>query len=199
LTLWSSRAAAEAYEASGLYDRLLDDLDDITGVDREWRDRLSEPFAVGPHPVREPDIDAYDLDDGAGFAEALASCAGTPYFRIVTMRTDAGRSAELKARFATVVVPAVRATPGCLAIALVEGPAARSRALSVSAWDSEAAALRYEASGRFDELTATISDLLSGYYEWRRSVVEGGGRPAVSGRDLDVTGYRVVVGEGLRR
>lgn len=198
LTLWRSRDAAEAYEASGLYDRLLDDIDEITGADEEWRARLHEPHAVGPHPVREPDVQAYDIS-APDVVEALDMQVGTPFFRIVTVRTDAGRLTELKQRFEDVIIPAVRAMPGCRAILFVEEPPARSRALSVSIWDSEAAALRYEASGRFDELTERVSDLLSGYYEWRRTLVEGGRRPAVSGSDLDVVGYRVVVGEVLRR
>jgi len=89
------------------------------------------------------------------------------------------------------------ATRGCRAVFLVENTKTQERALSVTIWDSEEDAIRYELSGGFDEQTAKVSEFFSGLYQWRLSASPSEDRRSISGKDLDVKGFQVVTGRRL--
>jgi heme-degrading monooxygenase HmoA len=197
MTMWRSRELAEGYEKSGLYDQLLDESDDYLAEASEWRVRLAgDPGGTVP-PLQDPEIEAYPVEV-AGFSNGTDDFSSRGiYLRIVAARVEAGKFAELKERFNNEVKPELLKTKGCRAVFLVEGVAARSRALSVTVWDSEEDAIRYEMSGAFDELTAKVSEFFSGLYQWKLSLDSEGEDDSVSGKDLDVRGYQLVTGRRL--
>jgi quinol monooxygenase YgiN len=197
LTLWSSQEAAESYEASGLYDELLDESDDFLAETSEWRVRLTgDPGRPVPR-LQDPDVEAFPVEIAA-MADPIEN--DTPphlFLRIVAARVDAGKFEDLRTRYNAEVVPELLATPGCRAVFLVESLRANTRALSVTVWDSEAQALRYEMSGTFDKLTARMSEFFSGLYQWKLSLTPSREGGAITGQDLDVSGYRLVTGRRL--
>jgi len=198
MTMWRSRELAEAYEKSGLYDQLLDESDEFLAEASEWRGRLAgDPGGTGP-PLQDPEIEAYPVEV-AGFSNGADEFSSRGiYLRIVAARVEAGKFAELKERFNNEIKPALLKIKGCRAVFLVEGIEARSRALSVTVWDSEEDAIRYEMSGAFDELTAKVSEFFSGLYQWKLSLAADEEGATVSGKDLDVRGYQLVTGRRLR-
>jgi heme-degrading monooxygenase HmoA len=199
MTMWRSQDLAEAYEKSGLYDQFLDESDDLLAEASEWRVRLAgDPGGTVP-PLQDPEIEAYPVEV-AGFSDGADDFSSRGiYLRIVAARVEAGRFAELKERFNNEIKPELLKTRGCRAVFLVEGVAARSRALSVTVWDSEEDVIRYEMSGAFDELTAKVSEFFSGLYQWKLSLASEGDGESVSGKDLDVRGYQLVTGRRLRK
>jgi hypothetical protein len=65
-------------------------------------------------------------------------------------------------------------------------------------WDSEADAIRHELSGAFDEQVAKVSEFFSGLYQWKLSLGSSPERSTVTGKDLNVRGFKVVTGRSLR-
>ena len=198
MTFWRSGEAAEAYETSGLYDELLDESDDFMAEVSEGRvQSSSESSGVFP-ALQDPEVEAYPVEVAA-VGEVVDAVGPHQFFvRIVSARVEAGRFEDLKKRFDEEIKPALMATKGCRAVFLVENVKRRSRALSVTLWDSEEDAIRHELSGAFDEMVAKVSEFFSGLYQWRLSLGTSQERSTVTGKDLKVRGFQVVTGRSLR-
>lgn len=198
MTMWRSKDGAEAYENSGVYDELLDESDDFLAEVSEGRVRSSSEGSEPIPALQDPEIEAYPVEVAA-VGEVVDAVGPQQFFvRIVSARVAAGKFDELKKRFDEVIKPALMATKGCRAVFLVENVKRRSRALSVTIWDSEEDAIRHELSGAFDEHVAKVSEFFSGLYQWRLSLGSTEERSSVSGKDLKVRGFKVVTGRSLR-
>jgi heme-degrading monooxygenase HmoA len=197
MTMWRSQELAEAYEKSGLYDQILDDSDEYLTEASEWHVRLAgDPGGTVP-PLQDPEIEVYPVEV-AGFSDRADQFSSRGiYLRIVAARVEQGKFKELKERYDSQIKPDLLATKGCRAVFLVEGVGASSRALSVTVWDHEEDAIRYELSGAFNENVAKVSEFFSGLYQWKLSLAADGQREGVSGKDLDVRGYQQVTGRRL--
>jgi heme-degrading monooxygenase HmoA len=195
MTIWASRGHAEAYESSGAYDRLLDESDEAVEIATQWKANLSGDRVGGPPPLHDPEVEGFPIGN-EGATEVLS---GEPsqrmFLRIVALRVDPARMAELRERYEQEVEPELLETPGCRAAFLVDGVRTRRRALSVSIWDSEEHAVRYELSGRFEELVNRLSEFFSGLYQWKLALASGDGATASTG--VDVSGYNIVTGSQL--
>lgn len=192
LTLWRNAEVAEVYEKSGLFDRLLDGSDEFLAGAAEWRVQLTGDRGDSPKLVQEPAVETMPVE----IAALGTDHDDTPpelFVRIVALRLKEGRFAELRERYNELVVPELLATKGCRAVFLVEGIAVRSRALSVTVWETENDAIRYELMGRFEDLISKLSDYLEGLYEWDVSLDSP--KPAqVDDEAIEIRGYRLVTG-----
>lgn len=197
LTFWKNQAAADAYENSGLYDDLLDDCDDLLSEVIEWRVRLPREGAEEVRSLQDPEVECLPVRVGGGGCEIGELSTPNLFVRIVSARIELGRFDELRERFDNEVAPALRSTPGCRAVFLVEGAQKKSKALSVTVWESQEDAIRYEMSGAFDDLTAKVSEFFSRVYQWKVSLSPERQESGVQGRDLDVESFNLVTGGGL--
>jgi heme-degrading monooxygenase HmoA len=198
MTWWRSLKDVEAYEKSGLYDELLDEMDDMMAEVVEWKVTSAGEAQSELHPLQDPDVEAYPVEVAA-IGEVVDAVGPQHFFvRLVSARIQTGKFAALKERFDREIKPALMATKGCRAVFLVENTKTQERALSVTIWDSEEDAIRYELSGGFDEQTAKVSEFFSGLYQWRLSLSQLEDRRSISGKDLDVRGFQVVTGRRLR-
>jgi len=198
MTMWRSRETAEAYETSGMFDKLLDDSDPYLAEVSEGRVQSSARSSGVFPALQEPEVEAYPVEVAA-IGEVVDAVGPQHFFvRIVSARVESGRFDEFKNRYDDEVKPVLMATKGCRMVFLVENVKRRSRVLSVTVWDSEEDAIRYEISGAFDELTARVSEFFSGLYQWKLSLGPAGDRETVTGKDLDVRGFQVVTGRSLR-
>ena len=198
MTFWQSREAAEAYEKSGLYDELLDDSDDFLAEVSAGRVQLAGGSGGAQPALQDPPVETYPVEVAA-IGEVVDAVGPQRFFvRIVSARVEAGRFEELKKRYDEEVKPALMATKGCRAVFLVENVKRRSRILSVTLWDSEEDAIRYELSGSFDQLTSRLSEYFSGLYQWKLSLSSSGDSETVTGKHLDVRGFQVVTGRSLQ-
>ena len=194
MTLWRSRENVEAYEKSGLYDELLDEMDDMMAEVVEMKVRSGADSKRELHLLQDPDVEAYPVEVAA-IGEVVDAVGPQHFFvRLVSARIQTGKFDALKERFDREIKPALMATKGCRAVFLVENTKTQERALSVTIWDSEEDAIRYELSGGFDELTAKVSEFFSGLYQWRLSLSPSEDRRSISGKDLDVKSFQVVTG-----
>jgi len=198
MTLWDSAEHADDYEKSGLYDQLLDESDEFLAEASEWRAKLTGDREPSVKPLQDPEVEAYPVELAAEPGGIDPSSSPRLFLRIVAARVEAGRFEELKQRYDEEIKPVLLSTPGCRSVFLVEGLKARSRALSVTVWNSEEDAIRYELSGKYDELVAKVSEYFSGLYQWKLSLAPARERDGITGRDLDVSGYHVVTGRSLQ-
>ena len=198
MTFWRSSEAAEAYETSGVYDELLDDSDVYLAEVSEGRVQSSSGQPGAFPTLQDPEPEVYPVEVAA-VGEVVDAVGPHQFFvRIVSARVDAGRFEELKLRFDEEIKPALMATKGCRAVFLVENVKRRSRALSVTVWNSEEDAIRHELSGAFDDMVAKVSEFFSGLYQWRLSLGESQERSTVTAKDLKVRGFQVVTGRSLQ-
>lgn len=198
MTMWRHREHAEAYEDSGAYDQLLDESDEYLAEVSTGRVRSSADASGEIPALQDPEIEGYPVEVAA-LGDVVDAVGPHQFFvRIVAARIDPSRFDDLKDRYDREVKPALMETQGCRAVFLVENVRRRSRVLSVTVWDSEEDAIRYELSGSFDKLTARISEFFSGSYQWKLSLGQEDSRDGVTGKDLDVRGFRVVTGRRLQ-
>ena len=197
MTMWRKREDVDAYEKSGLYDELLDEMDDMMAEVVEWKVASSGQSKRDLHLLQDPDVEAYPVEV-AGIGEVVDADVSRHFFvRLVSARIQTGRFDELKERYDQEVKPILMATKGCRAVFLVENTKTQARALSVTVWDNEEAAIRFELSGVFDEVTARVSEFFSGLYQWRLSLSPAEERRSISGKDLDVRSFQVVTGKRM--
>ena len=197
LTLWTSEEAAVAYESSGLYDELLDASDKYFAEVSEWRAHLTGDPNPPAKRLQDPEVETFPVEIAALAGTMDGQAPPRLYVRLVALRVEAGRFQDLRERYNAEIVPALLATPGCRAVFLAEGFHTRSRALSVTIWDSEEHAVRYEMSGAFDQMIGRISEFFSGLYQWKLSLTPSREGSPISGQDVKVVGYRVVTGRRM--
>jgi len=194
LTIWDSPEAAHAYEDQGLYHRLLAEAKPYLSERTEWRVRLSrDPLETSDPSRREIAADEYTVEADQG-SQALESEGRSPFVRIVDLRVDPDRLADFVAIYTGEVMPALRAQKGCRGVFLAEGADDPSSMLSITLWNREEDAVRYEISGEFERLTDRLKSTFSPVYDWRVSL--GGGAEASSSA-LRVSSYQLVRGRKL--
>jgi heme-degrading monooxygenase HmoA len=191
LTIWATAEHASAYEASGLFHALLAECKPMLDGTSEWRVRLSrDPLETIDPDKREPPTEGYQVDAQAGGA-ALAH-GQRLFVRIVGVRVVHGKLADFVAIYRDQVMPALESVPGCRGVFLAEAVDHPLEVLSITLWDREEDAVRYEMSGDFERLTSRLDGTFSPVYDWRTRLGDDTSR----GR-ADVSSYQVVRGRRL--
>lgn len=190
VTLWQSPEHARAYEDSGLYHRLLREVERYLAESTAWRVRLAEAAPEGEETGelqwREIPPEGYQVGL-ASDPETLSVESPSTYVRIVSHRVDPDRLEEFRRIYTESVMPVLRKQKGCRGVWLVEGARKLGDVLSISLWDREEDAVRYEVSGEFERLADLLRDTFSPIYDWRLSLGAGEGRagtPEVEGFHL---------------
>jgi heme-degrading monooxygenase HmoA len=196
ITLWRSAEDARAYEQSGLYHQLLAESMPFLSSRTVWRVRLGEDPAETMDPAaaaagrREIPPEGYQL---GGEGVKLSELAHRPFVRIFAARAAPGRSRELAAIYREVVVPTLQETAGCLGAHFAEGARDPDEILSITVWDREESATRYEMSGEYDRLRRRLRPALSSSSQWNLTL----GETAAGPRDPEAASYHLVVGQRL--
>jgi heme-degrading monooxygenase HmoA len=191
MTLWKNPESARSYEDGELFAELLDEsrrLLTVQGADARIRARTSPPKA--------PRAEGYRVVTGEGGLTPDSPSADRLHVRIVTLMVKDEQTAVLAERFRKKIVPSLMALKGCVGAFLVKGADRPTQALSITLWEREEDAVRYELSGTFDALTAKLADTLSGIYLWKHSLSAEteAERGEVTGDDLHIDRYSLAVG-----
>jgi heme-degrading monooxygenase HmoA len=198
MTLWSSYQHADEYEESGRFDELLDESDPFLTEATEWKVRLAGDHGGPVSTLQDPEVEVYPVEVGAQREGTELAGSAKMYLNIAAVRVEPGQFAALAERYNEEAVPELLTAPGCRAVFLVEGMQGRARALSVTVWDSEEAAMRWQRSGKLKELMARHSEFFSGLYHWKMSLRDTDDDDGVRLRDFDFSSYRVITGRRLR-
>lgn len=199
MTIWTSAEAADRYEHGGVFDRLLDESDELLQEAEEWVTDLQGAGDAVVFSGIEPEVETWDVAGTADEAVLENASRGHVFVRMVAARLRRGAFDEFLRRFDDEVRPVLAATPGCLGAFLVAGAGDKTRVLSVTMWAREEDAVRYGLSGEFERLTARLKDTFSDLYQWNIALSEDPeSTTETSNRGVDVEGYQLVVGRKLK-
>jgi quinol monooxygenase YgiN len=193
-TVWASQEAAERYEAGGLYEELVAELDPFTEDSSEWKIRLNDDMTLDYAPVKQaPTVKGMPVVAGTMPADPNKKIGRDPYVRILSFKVDPENCEEFRRLYNDVTTPQILQVEGCRAAFLI-GTGDGSGSVSVTIWDSKEDADRYERSGKFDELFSILRPLLSSLFQWKMSLDPKYKRQTHSSDDVSVAGYHTVAG-----
>jgi heme-degrading monooxygenase HmoA len=201
LTIWRNSGAASAYERSGLYHELLAEAAPMLSSRNEWTVRAGrEPNAGTDAQVREIPPEGFLVDAGDGAAGRLGESIDTAFVRIVAARIAPDHIGEFVSAYSNKILPAVRAQPGFRGGLLAEDRNEEGTCLSITLWDREEDATRYEMSGAFAKLVDEVKETFSPIYAWGTELAGGEGRNEGDPRlqAVKVSSYQLVLGKRLR-
>jgi len=194
LTLWKSPEHAQAYEEGGLYHRLLREAEPFLSNATVWRVRLAQdPLETSDPSRREIPPEGYEVETGDAPGAGDEADAAI-FLRVVSIQVDPDRLQDFVRLYHDEVLPVLRAVPGCRGALLAEGVEHRASFLSITLWDREEDAVRYEISGEFERLTHRLRETFSPVYDWKLRLGEA---PAGRARALDVASYHLAAGKRL--
>lgn len=200
-TFWDTFESAEAYEESGLPERLTEESEGLLDQERQWKVELSENMGVEyESAMRALEVQGFRIEEAGGERDPREGPQPYMYVRIVSVKVDPEKVDEFKRRWDEIVVPELMEVKGCLLTFLAGGIRDRHLLLSVSLWENQQKALKYEVSGRFDDLTRKLKDTFSQDLQWKLALkASGSAAEGTSGQDgPQVGGYEVVAGGALK-
>jgi hypothetical protein len=199
LTLWNADERARAYERSALHQFYLGRVGPLVAgapesppADNDSLETVDPTETLNAIASRLPAV-GFRVDDPAPLA-ALAAPEPARFVRVVTVRLEPLRVERFRASFRDSIVPEVSRQPGCAGILLAERVGDPCDLRSITLWDREESAVRYELSGTSQQLTAEIAALLSPIYDWRLTPPDG---LPLARRALEVTSYAVVAARAM--
>lgn len=196
MTLWRDRQAAEAYERSGMFRRLLDQAMPFLADSSEWRIQLSQDLTLKYEPVpEEPVLKSYAVT--AAQETAPPSHETSLFVRIVSPRLRPGMGPEFKRIYAQEVLPALLEVKGCRYAYLSENVNEPDQFLSITIWDSRRSAEEYERSGKFDSLIERLRRTFTEVYQWKMQLERETGGQVITSDDVTVSGYSVLTGKSF--
>ncbi len=204
LTLWENQADAEAYEKSGLYQKLVEESKPFFADSSEWKVHLSKDLTMEYEPVpEEPVVKSFEVASSrkSGIIP-IAKDKPNPaqlHVRLVSAKIQPGKMDEFKQLYNNDVLPVLRTVDGCRYAYLMEGMKEQNEIVSVTIWDTQADAERYESSGTFDALKKKVQHTFSGLYQWKMRLEKySTNKQAGTSDDLTVHDYNVVTGQSFQ-
>jgi heme-degrading monooxygenase HmoA len=197
LTIWRNAGAAAAYERSGVYHALLREAEPMLSGRTEWRLRPGRDSGVPQEAeVREIPPNGFVIDAGDGAASRLGTALDTAFVRLVSIRVDPDRVGEFVTAYANRILPTLQRQPGFRGGLLAESRSGDGVCLSLTLWQREEDATRYEMSGTFGELTAEVKETFSSLYAWPSSLAGASDRdPRLAAPK--VSSYQLVLGRRM--
>lgn len=198
MTLWESPKAASRYEDSGLYDTLVDEVDQYMWRSAEWRIRLADDLTLQYEPAPVPPVvEAFPVEMDKG-DETIGHASANMYVRIVSGRVVPGQLDNFVAVYEEEVAPELLKTDGCRYVYLARGFEDAEQLLSITLWDSQAKAERYEKHGKFETLLRKVSPMLASGLQWQMTLNQSRKSLEAASDDGHVEGFQVVTSETFR-
>jgi len=197
LTIWRNSGAVSAYERGGLYHELLREAEPMLSGRTEWKPRLGpDSGGLTDATIREIAPEGFVINAGDGAAGRLGKELDTAFVRIVSVRVAPDRIGEFVTAYSNRILPALREQPGFRGGLLAEDRSGVGACLSISLWEREEDAMRYEMSGSFAQLADGVKDTFSPIYAWQTALAGPCERdPRLDA--LKVSSYRLVMGKRL--
>lgn len=197
MTMWESQKHAEDYERSGLFKQLLEEAKPMLADSSEFRLELSkdlklEYVATPVEPtVKSMPVAVMSRDLKTGFDKPTEM-----FLRIVSTKLKPEKKGEFHEIYIHEIIPALEATKGCRHAYLLMPDRDKSEAMSVTIWESKAAAEEYDAGG-FTPLLDKVKHTFTDLSQWKLNLGEKRGQSATSD-DISVDGYFFVEGKSFK-
>lgn len=202
MTLWDEKSDAEAYEKSGTFQQLYEKLRPLLEDSSEWKIQLKTDYTLDYLPESEkPVVDSYDVPFSSSTSLPPAGKLTPLYVRILSARVKPDRRDELTKIYKEEIGPGLQQVEGCKYAFLTQNLQDENEFFSITIWESEQAAERYEKSGKFEEFVEKIENTLAkgkktgeGLVHWKMKLSEKEGNRAVTSEDPSVEPYTAVIG-----
>jgi heme-degrading monooxygenase HmoA len=188
LTLWRDAASALAYESGSLFSELLAECS-------RFLDGSAPVRAASPGTAGRSAAEGYELLEGPAPDLSSGLEHRRLHMHVVALLVQEGKSDLLAELYRREVAPALEGLKGFVGAFLVEASDKPNQALSLTFWDRDGDAIRYELSGAFDSLTSKLQEALSSLYLWKHSLRATSDAGEITTGDLRVERYTLVVGE----
>lgn len=199
MTLWDEQKHAEAYEQSGLFQKLLAESKPFLEDSSEWKIRLTKDFTLEYQPVEEePIVKSFTVIEHNNSNICAKQESQLMYMRIVSVKIEPGKLEEFKQLYRDEIIPALRGVKGCRYAYLTESIKEGDDVFSVTIWDSKNAAENYERSELFDELKEKVKHTFSELYQWKMTLEKDPRRILATSDDLKVNYYSIVTGKSFQ-
>jgi heme-degrading monooxygenase HmoA len=198
LTLWNAEQHARAYESSGLFAKLLEEMRPVFSESSESQIRLSENLTLEYVPIpQEPVVSTQPVAASSRPQHGDMRAGGGLWVRIVSLKLRPGKREEFKRVYAEQAIPVLRQVKGCRYVYLAEHENEPDAVLSVTSWDSREDAENYEKSGTFDRLLESQKSYLSSLYQWKRERGTAHKAEVATSEDVLVDHFNVLVGKSF--
>ena len=200
LTLWDSQADADAYQRSGVFSSLIDEMRPYLPESSESRVQISQDLTLEYVPIPdEPVVSTFPIaaKSDSISAEQQQKHEGI-WLRIVSLKVRPGKMEEFEHMYVEQVIPTLRTVRGCRYIYLTEKAEKPNEVISVTSWDSRQDAENYEKSGLFDRLLESQKHMLSELYQWKRQKEKEQGGVVTTSEDLTVEHYSILIGKNFK-
>ena len=196
MTLWDEQKHAEAYEQSGLFQKLIAESRSFFNDSSEWKIRLTKDLSLEYQPVEEePIVKSFTVLEHKNSNICAKEESQLMYMRIVSHKLEPGKLREFKQLYRDEIIPALREVKGCRYAYLTGSIKEGNEVFSVTIWDSKNDAENYERSGLFDELIEKIKHTFSELYQWKMALEKDPRRILATSDDLQVNYYSFVTGK----
>jgi quinol monooxygenase YgiN len=193
-TFWPSWDQAEAYEKSGLSERMIRESEEFLERAVDWKVELTRDMSVeGRAEKRRFEVEGYNLGNETPPQQADKMM----YVRIVSIKVATDKIDEFRKRYNELVQPQLQEEADCLFAFLSEEMQDSHHMLSVSIWRSEQAAIKFELSGKVEALTRRMRDTFSHDYQWKMALAPSTVTPGSTPDEPEVRGYEIVTGGQL--
>ena len=198
MTLWDTPNHAEEYEHSGVFAKLLHDIQPYLADSSEWKIHLAQDLTVQYELVpEEPIVTAYTVSSQKPGDMLSSAPTGGLYVRIVSPQLREGKVEEFKRIYVKEMLPQLQSVKGCRYAAIIEHVSEPGKIISISIWDSKQDADDYEVSGLFDELTEKVKHTFSEIYQWKMNLQQETGKSVVTSAEMTVEGYSIIAGQSF--
>ncbi len=198
LTFWQTLAHAEKYESSEPYKKLLGQAKIYLSESAEWKLQLSENSELLYAPVEEePVTKKYVVAVKNEDSDEFMSHSSNMFVRVLSLVIQDDKLDEFKKLYAEHIIPSLKLTEGCRYVYLTESVNEKNEFISVTIWDKKEYAEKYEASGKFQELTNIIKHTFSQFYLWKMSLEKNYGAIVSTSDDFKIEGYNIVTGKSF--
>ena len=202
MTLWRTEEDAEAYEKSKVSQDLLKEAGPYLSESSEWKVQLSEDLELTYTPIpEEPVIKSYTVKAQKDMKAPVQPEMRQMCTRIVSPKIQKGKIKEFIEIYKREIIPALKATDGCLYTYLMENLQEKEQeeVISVTIWENREKAEQYERSGQFDRLVEKVKHTYTKLSQWQMSLEKEEGKQAKTSDDMSVSHYTMVAGKQFKQ
>jgi quinol monooxygenase YgiN len=199
LTLWNSKESADAYQKSGVYQKLLQRAQPFLAESAEWKIRLSESseleYTTG---YEQPVLKDYEVIAQTKSPEGSPGEAPRTYLRLFSVILQEGKLEECRRIYDEVIIPELENTKGCLFAYLLDNFQDENEVISLTIWVSKEDADEYENSGKFDRLVDNVKHTFSRLYQWKVALEKNLPGKITTSQDVTLGKYDFVTGRRFK-
>jgi quinol monooxygenase YgiN len=193
MTLWESKEHVDAYVESGVYKKVLQDLQPVLADSSEWKIQLSKDLTLEYAAVtEEPVVESYSIETAS--SERIALQEKSPmHVRLLSLKIRMEKIPAFKETYKNTIVPALLKVPGCRYAFLSESMKEVNEFISFTIWNSAKDSENYENNGLFQELIEKTKPMMTELFQWKMQL--GQNTKSATSEDIRVEHYSVVAGK----